>query len=252
MEIPPANLGWFAQNFEQAAERVLQAWDDADLGTPADEPTADLLCGAMEQLISLLQSSESDHGPLAPSASLTSESPDISEMGDYGLNILEELAVLSEDLGIGDDQQIWEMLAVSLARWIIYQGGELSTLGGIVNGLAYIANHSEDTGDLEALYSLMTDMIEATSSLAQQQSDETHQQNPWHVLLLNRGIIATRIMSPRLMDTAYSDIAQLIPEQASNFFREGMEQLELINYPHQVREIIEKYFNDWPTQRVLH
>jgi len=249
MDIPPADMGWFAETFDQAAERVLQAWDDADLGTPANEPTAELLCGAMEQLIALLRANEPIN---SPTGSWAPDSPDFSEMGDYGLNILEELALLSEDLGIDDERQTWDMLALSLGRWIIYQGGEISTLGGIVNGLAFLANHTEARDGLEALYNLMTEIINATSPIAQQPQDELHQTNPWHILLLNRGIVATRLLSPRLMDIAYSEIAQLIPEKAAGFFREGMEQLELINYPPQVRAIIEQYFNDWPTHRVLH
>lgn len=251
MKTPPANLSWFADTFKQAAKQILQAWEDVGLDSPAEQPTVDVLCGAMDQLIDLLRKSE-ESGPDRLSGDPGAQPPDISEMGDYGLNILEELALMAEDLGIEDQSMAWELLAIALARWIAYHGGELSSISALVNGLAFLANNTEETDALEEIYTVMGDFINATSPATQQQPGDEYDQNPWHLLLLNRGIIATRIMSPRLMDAAYSEIAQLIPEDAGSFFREGMEQMELVDYPPEVREVIERYFNDWPGKRVLH
>ncbi|OOZ36490.1 hypothetical protein [Solemya velesiana gill symbiont] len=72
------------------------------------------------------------------------------------------------------------------------------------------------------------------------------------MLLLNRAIVATRTHNPDLMESAFSDIIEQIPDMASRFFQEGMEQLELIDYPPQVREVIQRYARDWPEERILH
>jgi hypothetical protein len=43
-----------------------------------------------------------------------------------------------------------------------------------------------------------------------------------------------------------------LPEDAPRFFTEGMQQMEALNYPEPVREVMEKYHRQWTVNRALH
>jgi hypothetical protein len=45
---------------------------------------------------------------------------------------------------------------------------------------------------------------------------------------------------------------QRLPEGASRFFSEGMEQMEALDYPPHARKVVEKYHSQWPVDPSLH
>jgi hypothetical protein len=55
-----------------------------------------------------------------------------------------------------------------------------------------------------------------------------------------------------LIDCAFETLTHYIPDEAPNFFKEGMAQMDALNYPQQVREVVEKYYNLWSLPRTLH
>ncbi|MEW8206798.1 MAG: hypothetical protein AB2746_11800, partial [Candidatus Thiodiazotropha taylori] len=71
-------------------------------------------------------------------------------------------------------------------------------------------------------------------------------------LLINQASIATRSHRPGLIERAYEIPDEYIPEEAPAFFKEGMSQMDALNYPQQVREVVEKYYNLWSSPRTLH
>ncbi len=252
MTIPPPDISWFAETFSQASLIIIEAWEDTGLEHSTTEPSPEMLSGAMEQLIELLKV-KGGVTPPAPAADDGPGNTDISELGHYGISILEEFALMSDDLALSDSHKTWELLAVSLTRWLAANGAEITSLDLVVNGFAFIANRSASREELEILFMAMSEITEAMAPVESHPGDDREElPQSEEMLLLNRGIVATRTHSPNLMETAFSDIVRLIPEKAPRFFQEGMEQLELINYPDQVREVIQRYAGDWPEQRTLH
>ena len=43
-----------------------------------------------------------------------------------------------------------------------------------------------------------------------------------------------------------------LPEDAARFFTEGMQQMDALNYPAHVREVMQKYHRQWTLDRALH
>jgi len=43
-----------------------------------------------------------------------------------------------------------------------------------------------------------------------------------------------------------------LPADAPRFFSEGMQQMEALDYPGHVREVMEKYHRKWNVDRSLH
>ena len=54
------------------------------------------------------------------------------------------------------------------------------------------------------------------------------------------------------METAFALLTRNLPEDASHFFSQGMQQMDALDYPSDVRKIMEKYHSDWPVNRPLH
>ena len=47
------------------------------------------------------------------------------------------------------------------------------------------------------------------------------------------------------MRQAYSDLIENIADDARQFFSEGMKQMDLVDYPNHVREIMQQYNELW-------
>ncbi len=54
------------------------------------------------------------------------------------------------------------------------------------------------------------------------------------------------------MEAAFAILTSQLPEDATRFFSEGMEQMDALDYPPRVRQVMEKYHREWPVNRSLH
>ena len=132
------------------------------------------------------------------------------------------------------------------------QGGRLDTLEPVVDGLAMIANSSREPADLEALSLVMGRITEAVAPVIREDIEKINPGRPWRILLLNRSIVATRSHNTRVMEEAFAELTRHLPEDAARFFTEGMQQMDALNYPAHVREVMQKYHRQWTLDRALH
>ena len=54
------------------------------------------------------------------------------------------------------------------------------------------------------------------------------------------------------LQDAETDLPSKLPEDATRFFSEGMQQMDALDYPPHVRKVMEKYHHEWPVNRSLH
>ena len=145
-----------------------------------------------------------------------------------------------------------EQLSLSLALWVIQQEGDLTSIDLVVNALARLANQTVDSFELEQLFYIMSDILNAVLPAEQTAAGEPPARQPWQLLLLNRAIVATRSHRPQLMEPAFDAIVEWLPDQATRFFAEGMEQMTMLDYPDDVREIVRRYYLAHAVPRRLH
>jgi hypothetical protein len=69
---------------------------------------------------------------------------------------------------------------------------------------------------------------------------------------MNYSIVATRTLTPELMEAAFRVLTEKLPEDAPRFFDEGMQQMDAQNYPPAVREVMEKYHREWRADSPTH
>jgi hypothetical protein len=242
MILAPISLTSLSEAFQSLADNLLN--DEAASRLSGDDParSPQLLTEAMFRVLELLGAAEAQEiGEW-----------DIHQLGDYGTRLLVDLAHLAGVLELHELSQEFEDLSFPLAIWLARHGGELNTLEPVVNALARKANTIREPMALEQLYELTGEIQQAVNDSMQKDLEKSSPNRPWRILLLNRAIIATRSHLPPLIEAAYDDLIAHLPEEAPGFFREGMQQMEALNYPLPVRRVVENYYNQWSSGRTLH
>lgn len=247
MQIPTGQL----PAIQEATTAILKACQSANSASPApagDATDLPTLEQALEQLMDVMNRIESD----GRSGGNTSPE-DITEIGEYALRLHENLSVATEKLGLLDEQkQPLANLAIDTALWIALHGGKLETLEPVVDAIAMTANTESSPEKLEQLSSVISRITGAVGPLISEDLEKMNPGRPWRVLLLNQSIVATRSHNTGLMETAFEMLTSKLPEDATRFFSEGMQQMEALDYPAHVREVMEKYHRQWPVNRSLH
>jgi hypothetical protein len=222
------------------ASDTSSALQDTDTDLPVLEQ-------AFAQLVDVMSRIESD-----TQASGDTRTGDISEIGEYALRLQETLSGIAEKLGLAEQKQPLADLTMNLSLWIAGHDGQIETLEPVVDALALTANTTQEPQQLAQLSRVIQQIIEAVAAPISQDLEKMNPGRPWRVLLLNHGIVATRSHNTDLMEAAFTLLTSKLPEDATRFFDEGMQQMEALDYPPRVREIMEKYHREWPVNRSLH
>lgn len=219
---------------------------------PEDEHSAHNLLRGMEQAIDVMARVDADleaRGETAASGSL--DEKEITEIGDYALELLEALVALAEEQ-TGEVSRDLMRLSIPVSLWVARHGGRLNLISLAVNSLASYANELMEPHALAELAGIIEEIIQACSDEIRQDLEQGNPLRPWRVLNLNYGIVATRSHDPALIERAYDQLVQNLPGDARDFFREGMAQMDAIGYPQEVREVVERYHRLWGAEQPLH
>jgi hypothetical protein len=250
MNLPTGNLDAIRDRVQSCLEELPENATDTEA---TGDNTAATLREAFRQLLDVMQRVEADRQVLgSEDAAGGNGTEDITELGEYAMQLQESLASQLSRSGDDNRRAAPAALAVEFALWIAGHGGRIDTLEPVVDGLAMIANSTMSPEELETLSKIMSRITDAVAPLIREDLEKINPGRPWRVLLLNRGIVATRSHNIRAMEEAFAVLTQHLPEDAARFFTEGMEQMDALNYPVHVREIMEKYHRQWTLNRSLH
>lgn len=249
------NAKTFTVLFHNALAKYL---DDEDAGhdqtSQKELNSPHQLLAAMEQAIDVMARADADSvvqiNMSAESMGMLEEK-DISKIGQYALDILEAtVAFVQNKTG----EQNRELLSLSLpvSLWIARHGGKLSQIDMLVNSLAGYANEITEPHMLADLAGVIKEVVDACDSEIRRDVEQTNMMRPWRILNLNYGIVATRSHNPELIEQAYDSLVKNLPQDARQFFKEGMQQMDIIGYPDEVREVVERYNNMWGSESALH
>ena len=243
MQLPTGQL----DTLRTDATALLEACATAGLGEEDSETGLPMLTQAFDQLFEVLTRLEADLQSGGRTASA-----EITELGEYALQLADNLGTR---IGSADDEALRRSLApltLNLALWIARHGGVIDTLEPVVDALALFANTTTDTAALAALYGIIGTIIESVSPVISQDLEKINPGRPWRILLLNQSIVATRSHDTQLMEQAFATLTRNLPEDAPRFFTEGMQQMDALDYPQHVREVMARYHREWNPDRSLH
>ncbi|NNJ90434.1 MAG: hypothetical protein HKP55_02055 [Gammaproteobacteria bacterium] len=241
MNIEAISLSLLGDAFEELSEAVCENWEGND------EPSPVLISKAMLQLLEVLEQNEAES---SPQNRLNSE--EIDELGEYGLTLLQEMSAIAYDLGLNDSAEQIEDLTFPFAVWLSRHNVELRKIDPLVNSLTRKASMISEPHLLKQLFSYVNEIIDSLSPSISQDLEKTDQDRPWRILLINRALIAARTHDTELMKIAFDMLAESLPEEASRFFEEIVEQMHIVNYPDHVREVLQHYFLMHGTSHTLH
>jgi hypothetical protein len=119
----------------------------------------------------------------------------------------------------------------------------VKTLTPIVDACAAVANTTQNSEQLGELCCLMGAVCYACAPAIKSDLEKSNPDRPWRLLHLNRAIAATRSLQLDLMEKAFEQLLRCVPEEAESFFRQGMSEMDRLNYPDQVRDVMQRYFD---------
>lgn len=169
-----------------------------------------------------------------------------TEIGDHGFILLLKLVDLMEKLDLPHRRKEIEQISLIFARWVIQYHGQLKHIEPIVNAFAHSANSMKDKKSLLALVELMSLVVDSSSDEIKHDLESSNIYRPWRLLHINRGIVATRTHDTNIMKKVFDEMILYLPQDAASFFNEGMQEMDALDYPPNVRKIIEQYFLHQP------
>lgn len=250
MTLPVATAESFRTGLAEPLADLVETWRLQEEPAGPNESTPPLIASAFEQLFDVMQRSDAGRSAEQPAPGVDPAA--ITEVGEYALELLGQALHWANHLHLPVVFNALQAYTIAMARWIAARGGQLLTLEPVVDAFAREANSTQDSGELMALYAAMNHTLRATAAVIQQDIEKTNPGRPWRILLLNRAIVATRSHQPDLMEEAFATLVEQLPEDAAGFFSQGMEQMDLLNYPPHVRAVMDRYYRRWSVNRSLH
>jgi len=242
-----------AKHFRSMLEQAVAGGIEASSLAQDAESSPERLLSAIGQAIDVMQRAEAD--VLSESPENVVEEKDITQIGDYVLTLIEGLIdhvqAVSDNRAAAQSRALMR-LTLPVAMWVAHCGGRLDKLDLVVNALADYANEYREPEQLAELTRVMATIIQAASESVKQDLEQTNPMRPWRILHINYGIVATRSHQPKLIEAAYDVLVKNFPNDARQFFREGMQQMDIIGYPQAVREVVERYDRMWGAESTLH
>ena len=173
-----------------------------------------------------------------------------TDIGEHGFTLLLKLIDLMEKLDLPHKRKEIEQISLIFARWIIQYQGRLKHIEPIVNAFAHSANTMQDKRSLTLLVELMNMVVDASSDEIKHDLDSSNLYRPWRLLHINRGIVATRTHNTGIMKKVFDEMILYLPHDASSFFSEAMQEMESLDYPPNVRRVIEEYYMHRPEMKL--
>jgi hypothetical protein len=243
MDIPAADINQIIEAFAQCASDFRTYWNDQSQPELESDNDPEVLIVGMVDLLELLYIHQTSGQNLS--------TDELTELSSYALNMLQALSQDAESIGYGNHLD-FEDISFPLCLWLARHDAELEELDPLVNTLARLANAVNQPDQLETLFSQSTELLDALSVTLTQDLEQAMPDSALSVFLINRGIIATRSLNTDCMESAYDTIVEYLPEISHEFFAEGMEQMELLDYPEYVRNIVARYYNNTRSRTLLH
>lgn len=242
--IPIPSLTDIPERLAKIKAMLLAAWRPQSSVNQENDP--DTLIRLLAEFVAMLDNLDQRYGKNAPIGD-----DDATRLGDTGLAVITELGQIGQQLGVPQAKMELDIISVAVADWMMRHNGRLDRLEPIVNGLAVMANEIQTAQTLEEIAAFMGQVMQSALDSIQADEDKSDEGRPWRVLQLNRAIVATRSHNTDLMGKVFDELIQGLPNDAPTFFREGMRQMEVIDYPAKVRAVMAHYFQGL-TQHTLH
>jgi len=180
----------------------------------------------------------------------TLDNGEVTLFAEYGFQLFQKLLACKQQT----DALLMQTRAVMVAslHCLVKSNAVLPEVDEFVNQLALFANQIQDNQALILLSEYLPAFIAAMPPIIKADVENMNPGRAWRVIHLNYAIVATRSHDADQMDIAFQHLVDHLPDEAHGFFEEGMKQMDIVNYPDSVREVMSRYYALWQTDGVLH
>ncbi len=246
-----AETPWEISIFE-AFELFQQFATDLPVGdTSQPETTREVLVSGLTEALGAMQQVSAEQAEMTDSTDkfVTEGS---TEVVAYALALLENAAAIAAQASNTSLSQSMKQLTVPVALWAVQVEGTLVRLDLLVNVLAELANRHQEADVLAQLSDVLEKISAAVDDEIQRDADSENTMRPWRILNLNYAIVATRSQDKARADRAYEWLVKTLPSEAQGFFSQAMQQVDSGAYPESVKELVQRYYDQWCGGGSLH
>jgi len=252
MQNIPIDITYIKEQLNLLYEEVLLLWDRKS-SDKTIEDTPDILYAETIILLNIISDA-----CIVEEKKVSIDIPDnrkkinLHDIGNNGIQLLSALSDLASQLNLPDTARQFELLTLPFAILNARLNIEITELEAPVNAISYLANNINEPKELALLYRHINELIIAIPPSITEDIKTNNPDRPWRILLLNRAIIATRTLQTILMEPAFDSIVENLPEESAQFFEQGMEQMDLIEYPKDVTDVMRRYHLLHQNKHTLH
>ncbi|MEM7562281.1 MAG: hypothetical protein AAF353_04420 [Pseudomonadota bacterium] len=178
------------------------------------------------------------------------DAQEATQISDYGFVLLLKLIDLMNKLDLPHRRKELEQISLIFARWTISYQGRINYLEPVVNAIAQLTKILQDKQALLALSDLIADIVNHCAPELKNDDIDSEEYQPWRLLHFNRGIVAVRTHDLDVMREAFEEFLEYLPQEANGFFAEGMKEMESVEYPAHIKEVMEFYFKQKAAHRL--
>lgn len=251
------NVNDITEALDRACCNVLSAYESSNetFTIHQAELRPNQITEALEQFIDIMQMVEIDYSSKLlignspekfvmdfslDDASSPLDQKEISEIGNYGLELIQHLGDWAEQLELSEEKLHLHTIMVVVALWIARRGGYLTTLDTVVETISSMANACYEPHVLTELSDVMGELINAVAHEIRNGDDSFD--STWRILNINRGVIAARTHDPKVMEPVFTQLVSNIPEDAPSFFEQSMQHMDELDYSLPAKTVMCKFF----------
>ncbi len=198
---------------------------------------------AFDEIDKFLSSAQSRAGDMAQLSVFNARANEL-------ILLVDRLMVFASNLKHKKSFALLEDFLLQFVLWFASAGGKITSLIPVVNLIAARSNRLREAIELKQLMAEIEIIINATAAFIQEDMDDRDPGRPWRVLLLNYAITATRTHKPELMDKAFQLLIHHLPDDLKQFFSEGMSQMVALDYPDSVKEVMQRYYQQYALKNI--
>jgi len=222
------------KNFANAMHCCLENQTDQEM---SDDISPAALNDSMQQLFSIIETVDNPND--SENALLEQE---MTELPNHCMGLLGKLCAIAQTLNCDESSGIFEQLSIPLALHFARHQLVMQDIELVANAISNTANHTQDPQQLAELADVIDVIVNMFSADIKADLDKSNPGRPWRIINMNQAIIATRSHDPKRMETVFEQLIIRLPDDAPGFFAEGMQQMDIIDYPQHVKNVMQTYY----------
>jgi len=158
---------------------------------------------------------------------------------EHALQALAEIVAALDRFSLAEERMAWQTVILGIGLWAMRHQLAIFWPEPIVNALAERANDTHTRQDTVATFALMQGLIDHLAPQFGMDLERSNPERPWRLLNLNFAITAIRTGDAEMMQFAFANLKNRMPQECPGFFAEAASLAAGPGFPAPTRALIE-------------